>query len=310
MSEHRFAILTACATFLLLVVGGTVNPTGSSLACPEAWFVCHGSMLPEMTGGVLFEHGHRLVAMTVGLLQVVLTGLLWRRRTGSLRHLGLLALLLVCVQGSLGALTVQYQLPLPVSTAHLMVAFLYFSLVLYLAWRTRPHAARSAGPPVGRATQAWLGAAALAVYVQVALGALVRHSGGALASLDLPLHYGSLWPDPANLPLRLHMAHRLVGVVVGLFVTVAALYAARHLAGHPRLRALAVAVPVLVCSQIALGVATIWTVRAVPVTVAHVGGAAGLWAALVVLFLGARSAASLAEQPRSVTPMLREAVSP
>src|SRR5262245_29957545 len=76
MLEHRFAKLAAGATFLLLVIGGTVNPTGSSLACPEPTLVCNGQLFPPMVGGVLYEHGHRLAAMTVGLLQICLTVLL------------------------------------------------------------------------------------------------------------------------------------------------------------------------------------------------------------------------------------------
>ena len=80
MMENRLAWLCVFATFFLLVVGGTVNPTGSSLACPEPTLVCKGELFPEMTGGVFYEHGHRLVAMTVGLLQIALTLMLWRRR--------------------------------------------------------------------------------------------------------------------------------------------------------------------------------------------------------------------------------------
>ena len=79
MLEHRFAKLAAGATFLLLVIGGTVNPTGSSLACPEPTLVCHGRLFPPMVGGVLYEHGHRLAAMSVGLLQIARTILLLKR---------------------------------------------------------------------------------------------------------------------------------------------------------------------------------------------------------------------------------------
>src|SRR5262245_2938633 len=79
MVEHRLAKAAAAATFVLLVIGGTVNPTGSSLACPEPTLVCHGQLFPPMVGGVLYEHGHRLAAMTVGLLQIALTILLLRR---------------------------------------------------------------------------------------------------------------------------------------------------------------------------------------------------------------------------------------
>src|SRR3954471_777489 len=93
MLEHRFAKLSAATTFILLVIGGTVNPTGSSLACPEPTLVCHGQLFPPMTGGVLYEHGHRLAAMTVGLLQILLTVLLVRRP--QLRRLGWILLGLV-----------------------------------------------------------------------------------------------------------------------------------------------------------------------------------------------------------------------
>src|SRR5687767_11184266 len=105
MLEHGFTKVAAFATFVLLIIGGTVNPTGSSLACPEPSILCNGEMFPAMVGGVLYEHGHRLAAMTVGILQIVLTVLLFRRRP-QLRKLGLLLLLMVVVQGGLGALTV------------------------------------------------------------------------------------------------------------------------------------------------------------------------------------------------------------
>jgi heme A synthase len=278
------------------MVGGTVNPTGSSLACPEAWFICKGTMFPAMTGGVLFEHGHRLVAMTVGLLQIGLTVLLWRRRGEWLSRLGVVAFVLVCAQGSLGAMTVKYQLPWAVSTAHLMTAFGYFALVIYLAWRTRPGAERApARPIVSERMHTWIGIAAFAVFAQVTLGALVRHSGGALASVQLPLHdqslWGSLWPAGQPLPLQLHLAHRIAGVLVGLLAAGVGIAAFRSLAGQRwQLRAVALLAPILVAAQVTLGVLVIWTLRSTPVVVAHVGVAAALWALFVTLWLGTRGA--------------------
>src|ERR1043165_4837119 len=109
MVEHRFAKLAAGATFLLLVIGGTVNPTGSSLACPEPTFTCHGDLFPPMVGGVLYEHGHRLAAMTVGSFQIVLTVLMLARGRHRLLAVGLLVM--VILQGTLGAITVKYLLP-------------------------------------------------------------------------------------------------------------------------------------------------------------------------------------------------------
>src|SRR6185436_6321296 len=106
MLEHRLAKLAAAATVVLLVIGGTVNPTGSSLACPEPTLVCHGQLFPPMVGGVFYEHGHRLAAMTVGILQILLTIMLVRRRE---KRLGWLLLGMVIAQGALGAITVKFK---------------------------------------------------------------------------------------------------------------------------------------------------------------------------------------------------------
>ena len=130
MLEHRLAKLAAAATFVLLVIGGTVNPTGSSLACPEPTLVCHGQLFPPMVGGVLYEHGHRLVAMTVGLLQIALTLVLVLRRP-ALRRLAWILLGLVVAQGALGAITVGFKLPWYVSTGHLLLGMSYFATLIY-----------------------------------------------------------------------------------------------------------------------------------------------------------------------------------
>src|SRR6266446_5493680 len=130
---HRFAVLTAGATFVLLFVGGLVTSTGSGLAVPD-WPLSFGMVLPPMRGGVLFEHGHRLAAALVGCLTVVLA--LWtvvgEPRPG-VRALGLLALLAVVLQGVLGGVTVLYKLPLAVSVTHACLAQAFFCLTVTLA---------------------------------------------------------------------------------------------------------------------------------------------------------------------------------
>src|SRR4249920_450325 len=84
MLVHRFAIVTAVATYLLILIGGLVHGTGSSLACPD-WPTCYGTMMPKMEGGVLVEHSHRLAAGTVTILTLVLAALMTRTRAPELR---------------------------------------------------------------------------------------------------------------------------------------------------------------------------------------------------------------------------------
>jgi len=280
--EHRFAQLAAAATFVLLIIGGMVNPTGSSLACPEPTIVCHGQLFPPMTGGVFYEHGHRLAAMTVGLLQIVLTYLLVRRRP-ELARLGWLALAMVVLQGTLGAITVKFKLLWYVSTGHLLLSMSYFATLVYLAFRTAPAAfdverRRRARTPDGVAARRWVAIAAAMVFVQLLLGALVRHLGAALVCLGVPacLRTGEWWP--AHGVQQLHMIHRAFGVTLAVVTTIAAIAVARRSREWRGLRVLATVAPVLALVQIALGVATVLTFRSVPVAVGHFAGAAGLWA--------------------------------
>lgn len=306
MLEHRFAQLAAFCTALLLVIGGTVNPTGSSLACPEAVVVCHGQLFPEMTGGVLYEHGHRLAAMTIGMLQIGLTILLLSRR----RRMGALAvgtLIMVIVQGALGALTVYAKLPWYVSTAHLLLGFTYCATLLYIAWRTRPNeaAARDAHARPDRlarlgGARAWVTAATGMVVVQLLLGALVRHHEATLACVGMPAC--TVGPDPSWFPAsineRLHMVHRGFGVLVGIVTVAAAIAVWRRSAGWTAMRRLMLAAPVLVAAQITLGIYVVLTFRSTPVAVAHFAGAVALWALWITAFLMTRGPVAVADARR------------
>jgi heme A synthase len=283
MLEHRLAKLAAAATFVLLVIGGTVNPTGSSLACPEPTLVCHGQLFPPMVGGVFYEHGHRLAAMTVGLLQIALTVLLFLRRP-RLRRLGWILLGLVIAQGALGAITVGYKLPWFVSTGHLLLGMSYFATLIYTAFRTRPEPSvieldRHARlrEELGGARR-WIAIASGAVFVQLLIGALVRHLGAAMVCLGMPscTRSGDWWPDA--MVQDLHMIHRGFGAVVAVVTTIAAVAVLRRARSWPSLRLLALIAPLLVAAQLALGVFTVLTMRAVPLAVGHFAGAASLWA--------------------------------
>ena len=145
----RYARLLVAATLLLVAAGGMVTSTGSGLAVPD-WPTTYGySMfsfpLAKMVGGIFYEHGHRLIATTVGMLTIGLVIWLWRvepRRW--VRRLGLAALGVVILQGVLGGITVLFFLPDAISISHAGLAQIFFCLTVAIALVTSPTWRRSA----------------------------------------------------------------------------------------------------------------------------------------------------------------------
>jgi heme A synthase len=318
VTAYRLALATTIATFVLLVVGGTVNPTGSSLACPD-WPTCYGSFFPEMTGGVEFEHTHRAVATFVGFLTLVLSVVIWRthRHERLLVRLGFGALGLVILQGVLGGITVLMKLPPAVSMMHLALSMFFFVYLMVLTHRLRPVAVSEKvdeGQPIPRCWIAW---AVGGLYIQILLGGLIRHSGSALAcGTDIPWCLGAAWP--AHGLGQIHMLHRYGSLVVTALVLVAAASAAWHGLRNERRVAFFAAflAPWLLLIQIVLGVMTVQSTIGVIEVVAHMGVGSLMLADLVVIYLAlsprrqaAEHAVDAVETPSMSRGHLQEATS-
>lgn len=175
---HRYAVLWSFCTLFLVVAGGLVTSNDAGLSVPD-WPLSYGSLMPPMEGNIFYEHGHRMVATTVGLLTIGMVIWLMRaERHRWLRNLGWIALAAVVVQGVLGGLTVLFMLPKPVSIGHACLAQLFFSTTVAIAmftseeWSRGPNMVDDAGAP----PLYWLALAApVCVFLQVALGAAARH---------------------------------------------------------------------------------------------------------------------------------------
>src|SRR3989338_9751026 len=104
MRLYYFSCVLVFFTWVLLWIGGLVNPMGASLACPDWYFIptCNGELMPVMTGGVLFEHGHRLWASLVGLCTFILA--IWvscsKKTDRTTKMLAWIAVLTVVLQGT------------------------------------------------------------------------------------------------------------------------------------------------------------------------------------------------------------------
>ncbi len=288
---HPFAVFTAASTFVLLIVGGLVHGTGSSLACPD-WPLCHGQFLPKMENGVLFEHSHRLVAGAVAIFTWMLgVWLFFDRRHRALRPLAVAAPLMVIAQAVLGGITVLYKLPKPVTLSHLVLSMSFFSVLLVIAVRTRPGAGAAESPfdalPMNRFDlRAAVGLVAVAILGQVFLGGLVRHSMAGLACTTIPDCFGSYWPgdSESSYSERVHMIHRYGGVTVALLVfACSALVLRRTPPGHPA-RKIAAVTPILVLVQITLGILSVTSLLHLHTVTTHLAVGALLLASHVVLW--------------------------
>jgi len=304
---HRFAKFLVACTVLLILAGSLVTSHDAGLSVPD-WPTSYGwnmfTFPPSMwVANIFYEHGHRLIASSVGFLTIVLAAWLWvadSRRW--LRWLGLAALGTVIAQGVLGGITVLFFLPDAVSTAHAGLAEIFFCLTVAIAlftssgWRGGYGTAKAApyneGPAVSHydstanaAPYNDGGAASLAndatlrrfattvtilIYAQILVGATMRHTGAGLAIPDFPWMFGHLIPDHWNGKIAIHFAHRIGALVVTLATVTLAAYVWSH---HPRRRELtrpATLMLALVAIQVTLGALTVLTRRDVWINSIHV----------------------------------------
>ena len=220
---HRFAKLVAGCTVLLVLAGSLVTSTGSGLSVPD-WPTSYGWNIltfppSKWVGGIFYEHGHRLIATTVGFLMIGLAAWLWVSEPRRwLKWLGVGALGAVIAQGVLGGLTVLFFLPAAISTAHAGLAEIFFGIVVSIALFTSPGWIEGYGPPVDRPIQRMAATTTLLIYTQILLGATMRHTQAGLAIPDFPLMLGHVIPPYWNPKIAIHFAHRVGALVVVLAV--------------------------------------------------------------------------------------------
>jgi len=285
---HRFAMLTAGVTFLLIIAGALVVGHDAGLSVPD-WPLSFGTWrMPRMVGGIFYEHGHRMIAALVATLTTVLAVWLWRAEQRRwVRVLGVVALLAVIAQAVLGGITVLYFLPIPVLIFHATLAQTFFCIALSLAlvtgptWMAEEAECEDTGFPSFRFLTC---AATAAIFIQLILGAARRHK-----ALGLLPHI--IW----------------AGVVSILIFWVVLSGLTRLPRSQKAIRTLAHLTGVLLIAQLALGFASYWerTVTQlapqpdpsmIQATTAHVAtGAALLGASLLTTLLAFRRLRSASE---------------
>lgn len=295
---NRFAWFTAIATLLLIWSGGLVTSKGVGLAVPD-WpntFGYNMFLFPvsKWVGGVFFEHTHRLLASSVGFLTIILAIWLWRKDDRQwVRNLGLVALSAVILQGVLGGLRVT-MLKDEIGIFHACLAQAFLALLVFIALVTSDFWRRLSATNVDLRKFAPIKAMAIAItvaiYLQLALGAIMRHQHRDLAILDFPTANGAwipdtrpgtivrinLWRDAHALSdvtpfqIWLQMSHRFLAAIIGVAVIAFCFRVWRDAAQVPSLKRLSILWVVFLFLQVTLGAWTIWSNKAADVATAHV----------------------------------------
>jgi cytochrome c oxidase assembly protein subunit 15 len=281
---HKFSRYVAASTVLLILAGSFVTSTESGLSVPD-WPTSYGWNMftfppSKWVGGIFYEHGHRLIASTVGFLTIILAAWIWfadERRW--LRWFGVGALVSVVAQGILGGITVLFFLPPAVSTAHAGLAEIFFCMTVAIALFTSPGwkagydlgpDAGDAGAPAGPQLRRLATTTTILVYVQILIGATMRHTGAGLAIPDFPWMFGHLVPDHWSAAIAIHFAHRLGAIVVASVAIGTSIYVWFRHQDRPELARPATLIVFLVVIQVTLGALTVISRRDVLINSLHV----------------------------------------
>jgi heme a synthase len=302
---HRFAWFSSIATLLLICSGGMVTSKGVGLAVPD-WPTTFGYNMflfpvSKWVGGIFFEHTHRLIASTVGFLMIILAIWIWRAEERRwLCNLGWAALGAVILQGVLGGLRVTLlKDEIGIFHALLAQAFLGLLIVITLAtsrlWRRIPE---NNFVPAVRTLSRVVVCTTILIYLQLGLGATMRHQHRDLSILDFPLAYGKIIPetspeklseinawrdaralsDVTPFQIWLQLAHRFVAAIVAAGI-IASLFLARRTGESAGLLSrFADAWFLLLAGQVTLGAWVIWSNKAADIATTHVAAGATMFA--------------------------------
>ncbi|HUP90399.1 MAG TPA: COX15/CtaA family protein [Longimicrobiales bacterium] len=299
----RLATFAGIWTFLLIVFGGIVRITGSGMGCGDHWPKCNGSWIPPFTLETLIEYTHRVLGVSIGLILigVFLYALKHRNepgfsgRDGVLRYAAVV-LVLVVVQGLLGAITVWFEIPPAVVVVHFATALTIMAILLAagVTAKAGSQSSRSAGGQVGPTVvgqtldERRARLVAFFVFATVVFGALTANNLGApQACQGFPLCNGGLLPRGGSL-VHIQWTHRFLAYVTFFIVLVQAQRAWRG-GGSTKLRRTALAAALIVTLQVVVAAGLILMHLPRGMQAMHLAVGALLWAHAVLWYSHARN---------------------
>ena len=286
--------VTVLATFALVILGGVVRVTGSGLGCPD-WPGCDGGIFPPWETKALIEYSHRITAsFVVGPLILFLFISAWvrYRREPWIFVPATLAFVLVIAQAMLGGATVLTELPGASVMAHLAVgeALVACLVVLAVVAYRGPLAMEIPRWAVGKIRKfpPLAVIAGVAVFLLLLSGSYVTITGSTGACLEWPLCQGDVFPEH-RLQL-IHMFHRYIAGIVGLFVLYSLHLGFRGRSQPVEVRTFAMASVALIVAQVVAGAWAVQSDFSQEARALHLALATAVWitvSALVVLTFSA-----------------------
>ena len=268
---HRFAKFLVAYTVVLILAGSLVTSHDAGLSVPD-WPTSYGwnmfTFPPSMwVANILYEHGHRLIASTVGFLTLVMAVWLWMAEPRRwLRWFGVATLGSVVAQGVLGGLTVLFFLPAAISTAHAGLAEIFFCMTVAIAIFTSPgwdtgYRGRKSFAESAPSLRLLATATTVLIYCQILVGATMRHTGAGLAIPDFPWMFGHVIPDHWSRAIAIHFTHRAGALLVTITILALFGHVASHYRGRRELMRPATLIAALVAVQVTLGALTVLSRR-------------------------------------------------
>ena len=275
---------TVLATFALVILGGVVRVTGSGLGCPD-WPGCDGGIFPPLETKAIIEYSHRVTAsFVVGPLILFLFIAAWMRYRRELWVLvpATLAFGLVIAQAILGGATVLTELPGAAVMAHLAVgeALVAVLVVLAVVAYRGPLAMGIPGWAVGKTRRfpALAVIAGAAVFLLLLSGSYVTITGSTGACLEWPLCQGDVFPEH-RLQI-IHMFHRYVAVIVGLFVMYSLHLGFRGRTQPAEIRVFSIVATAFFVAQVFAGAGAVWSDFSQDLRALHLALATAVWIAV------------------------------
>ena len=306
---RRFSKLTVLATLGLIFLGALVKSFEVGLSVPD-WPTTYGFQMfafpwSDMVGGIFYEHSHRMLATIVGAMTLGLSiWLSFSETRVNVKKLGYLSLILVITQGLIGGLTVMFFLPTAISMIHGITAQTFFLIIILIAYSLSIEFSNKNSKPDSNRTIVM--SLFIAVYIQLILGAWMRHTESGLAIYDFPTmagqwlpifnekmlttindwHFYMDYPEVSMQQVLIHFLHRFGAfVIITLTIFMGYRLHQNKSAYSKKIQKNVFAIYVFVFLQILLGALTIWTAKGPFITSFHVMNGAAVMGLSFILFL-------------------------